>query len=369
MRRAHSGTGGAIGGAGTTPSLSTTSGRNRSRSGRTSRSARRPGAIAPRSPSPCQVAALQEAIASASRASTPASTARRTIELTWPSRAMCPGSRSSVQNAIRPGPNSCTSGSSASRFRAPDASRISSHMPARSRSRPSCGVVASWSDPIPAAAYACSRRPSTPGAWPSTCSAPSRPSFASSSGSPAITPGKFIISARPSTLRRRSRPSRSPVVSARRGDSNRDAGTHDGAMKNTSSGRSAQASASQCTPSVPSTFAISWGSATTDVVPNGSTSLANSSTSSIDDSRCRCASIRPGTTYRPPASSVSRPRYSPTPAIQPSHTATSASSHSRVYTDSTRPPCTTRSAGSSPRATASRRVRSVMAAKSTRFLF
>ena len=42
--------------------------------------------------------------------------------------------------------------------------------------------------------------PSTPGAWPSTCSAPSRPSFASSSGSPAITPGKFIISARPSTL-------------------------------------------------------------------------------------------------------------------------------------------------------------------------
>src|SRR6266576_4342873 len=37
----------------------------------------------------------------------------------------------------------------------------------------------------------------------------------------------------------------------------------------------------------------------------------------------------------------------------------SASSHSRVKTESTRPPRTTRSAGSSPRATASRRARSI----------
>jgi hypothetical protein len=43
---------------------------------------------------------------------------------------------------------------------------------------------------------------------------------------------------------------------------------------------------SQWTPSVPSTFAISCGSATTTVVPNGSTSCANSSTRSFDDSRC-----------------------------------------------------------------------------------
>ena len=52
-------------------------------------------------------------------------------------------------------------------------------------------------------------------------------------------------------------------------------------MKKTSSGRRAQTSWSQCTPSVPSTFAISWGSATTAVVPSGSTSRANSSTSSL----------------------------------------------------------------------------------------
>ena len=62
---------------------------------------------------------------------------------------------------------------------------------------------------------------------------------------------------------------------------------------------SAQTSISQCTPSVPRTFAISCGSATTEVVPNGSTSRANSSTSSFDDSRCMCASMKPGTTQRP----------------------------------------------------------------------
>ena len=65
-------------------------------------------------------------------------------------------------------------------------------------------------------------------------------------------------------------------------------------MKKTSSGRSPQTSSSQCTPSVPSTLAISCGSATTVVVPSGSTSRANSSTSSFDDSRCMCASTKPG---------------------------------------------------------------------------
>ena len=48
---------------------------------------------------------------------------------------------------------------------------------------------------------------------------------------PETTPGKFIISARPSTFRRRSSPSRSPGVSSRRGDSKLEAGTHDEAMK------------------------------------------------------------------------------------------------------------------------------------------
>ena len=43
-------------------------------------------------------------------------------------------------------------GASAVRFRAIDASRMSSQMPARSRSRPSSSVSASWSERIPAAA-------------------------------------------------------------------------------------------------------------------------------------------------------------------------------------------------------------------------
>src|SRR5215208_679406 len=198
----------------------------------------------------------------------------------------------------------------------------------------------------------------TPGACPSTCRAPGSASFASSCSSPETTPGKFIISARPITRRRRRRPSRSPGENGRRGDSNCEAGTLEEAMKKTSSGRPPQMSSSQCTPSVPSTFAISCGSTTTVVVPSGSTSRANSSTSSFVVSRCMCASTKPGTTKRPEASSSSAPSYSPSPATWPSTIATSASSHSRVKTEKTRPPRRTRSAGSSPRATASRRERS-----------
>ena len=47
--------------------------------------------------------------------------------------------------------------------------------------------------------------------------------------------------------------------------------------------------------------------------------------------------------------------------MKPSTIATSASSHSRVNTERTRPPRTTRSAGSSPRATARRRARALIA--------
>ena len=227
---------------------------------------------------------------------------------------MSSGSRSSVQKAIRSVPYSSTSGRRSTRFRAIDASRISSHMPARSRWRPSSTVSASWSERMPEAAYAFSALPRTPGACPSTCAAPSSASFSSSAGSPAMTPGKFIISARPITRRRRRRPWRSPAVSGRRGDSKADAGTHDDAVKYTSRGRPEQTSSSQWMPSVPRTFAISCGSATTAVVPIGNTRRANSSTSSFVDSRCMCASMKPGTTYAPPTSSVSCPSYSPRPA-------------------------------------------------------
>ena len=88
-------------------------------------------------------------------------------------------------------------------------------------------------------------------------------------------------------------------MNGRRGDSKPEAGTHEEAVKKTSSGRSSQTSTSQWTPSVPRTFAISCGSATTAVVPSGSTSRANSDGSSFDVSRCRCASMKPGTTYAP----------------------------------------------------------------------
>ena len=110
-----------------------------------------------------------------------------------------------------------------------------------------------------------------------------------------MTPGKFIISATPIVRLRRNRLSMSPVVNGRRGDSKREAGTHDEAMTKTSSGMSSQQSRSQWMPSVPSTFAISWGSATTAVVPWARTARANSSTMSLDDSMCMWASTNPGT--------------------------------------------------------------------------
>ena len=59
------------------------------------------------------------------------------------------------------------------------------------------------------------------------------------------------------------------------------------------------ASSSQRTPSAPSTLAISCGSQTTAVVPRATTTRANSAGSSLEDSTCTCASIRPGTTKRP----------------------------------------------------------------------
>src|SRR5438132_5575013 len=105
-------------------------------------------------------------------------------------------------------------------------------------------------------------------------------------------------------------------------------------------------------PSVPSTLAISWGSATTAVVPCARTARANSSTISLDDSMCMCASMKPGTRYAPETSSRSPPSYRPSPTTWPSLTATSTSSHSFVNTERTWPPDSTRSAGSSPRATA-----------------
>src|SRR5229473_7656914 len=206
---------------------------------------------------------------------------------------------------------------------------------------------------MPAARYALRAGPRTPGACPSTWSVRPVVSLATSASSPAITPGKFIISATPIVRWRRRRLSMSPVVNGRRGDSKRDAGTQEDAMTYTSRGRSVQQSRSQWMPSVPSTLAISCGSATTAVVPCASTARANSSTISLEDSMCMWASIKPGTRKAPETSRRSRPpSYRPSPTTWPSLMATSTSSHSLVNTESTLPPASTRSAGSSPRATA-----------------
>jgi len=59
---------------------------------------------------------------------------------------------------------------------------------------------------------------------------------ASTSGSPAMTPGKFIISATPSARGCRNTARISSGPNGPTGDSKSDAGTHDGAITNTSSG-------------------------------------------------------------------------------------------------------------------------------------
>src|SRR2546421_10908958 len=62
--------------------------------------------------------------------------------------------------------------------------------------------------------------------------------------------------------------------------------------------------------------------------------------------------MKPGTRYAPETSSRSPPSYRPSPTTWRSLPATSTSSHSFVNTERTWPPDSTRSAGSSPRATA-----------------
>ena len=59
-------------------------------------------------------------------------------------------------------------------------------------------------------------------------------------------------------------------------------------------------------PATPQTLAISWGSATTSVVPQGSTALAKFCGVSMVDSMCRWASMRPGTRGRFLQSTTSR---------------------------------------------------------------
>ena len=149
VRRTNSGIGGRENGsarpsdATSRPSFHTRAGRNVSRSSSSTRSARRPGAIAPRSSRPCARAGCSVAMSSASSAATPSSTAIRHIWSMCPSRYSRSGSRSSVQNAQCCGPYCFTSGSRSRRLWAFDASRISTHIPRWRFSSASANVVAS----------------------------------------------------------------------------------------------------------------------------------------------------------------------------------------------------------------------------------
>ncbi len=218
---------------------------------------------------------------------------------------MCSGSRSSVQKAIRDGPYSSASGTSARRLRAADASRISNHIPARSRSRPSSTVEASWSDADPGRGVGVQLALRGRRARARRRGGRARASRARTAR-PRRRPGSSSSRRAPSTRCRWSSPSRSPIVSSRHGDSNDDAGTHDEAMKyvpRAGSGRTRR-SASARRPCRGRSRSRA-GRRPPPSFPSGSTSRANSSTSSFDDSRCTCASTKPGTTYRPVASSVS----------------------------------------------------------------
>ena len=102
------------------------------------------------------------------------------------------------------------------------------------------------------------------------------------------------------------------------------AGTQEGSMNRTSTGRSSVACSMYSMPSVPMTLAISWGSVMTVVVPWGSTARANSLGLTSELSRWMWASTKPGSTILPETSTSTLPWYSPMPTIKPSATAISA---------------------------------------------
>ena len=85
-------------------------------------------------------------------------------------------------------------------------------------------------------------------------------------------------------------------------------GTQEGASRSTRRGSPAVCSSMYAIPSSPITLPISWGSASTVVVPWGSTASANPLGSSILLSICTWVSISPGTAYFPPPSYSFRPR-------------------------------------------------------------
>ena len=253
-------------------------------------------------------AGFSVAITSASSGATPSATASRTIELTCPSSAMCSGSRSSVQNAIRCGPYSADERDQVAQVAR--ARRLADQQP-----HPGAQPLAALLDRVrlvvgadPGGRVRVERLAEHARRVAVDVRRAVEPSFASSCGSPPMTPGKFIISASPSTRRRRSSASRSPRrerpprrLEHRRRHRRRG---HEVDVEREPVGRRRGASARRRCRARSRSRA---GRRRPRSCPSGSTSRANSSTSSFDDSRWRCESTKPGTTQRPAASTISLP--------------------------------------------------------------
>src|SRR5512136_2803247 len=198
--------------------------------------------------------------------------------------------------------------------------------------------------------YAFRGFPERPGAWPSRIR--ERESFRPTSASPESTPGTSIISPRPMTPSLPRNPRRSAAERVAPPGSPGAEGTQEGSMRRISRGVREASLMRYSIPGTPATFAISWGSAMTVVVPWLRTARANSEGTRREDSGWTWASTRPGTTRAPPRSWVSAPRYSPVPTTIPPVTAKEVSVQEQSRGLNRVPPWKTASAGSSPRADA-----------------
>ena len=217
-------------------------------------------------------------------------------------------------------------------------------------------------------------RPVRPGQWPSRWRRRKASSLARTPGSPATTPGKFITSARPSTRGSASSAARS-AASSRAPDGFESRGRHAGrGVDPMSSGARSASRSMKRMPWRPRTLPISCGSVTTVVTPRGTTARANSAGGTMELSIWTWASIRPGATKRPSRSITRSALRGPLGPLQlgpsqpgsshpttiPAATAMSAEWISPDMTLTRRALRNSRSTGSSPRAAARARGRSVI---------
>ena len=264
------------------------------------------------------------AICRACHTGSPSLIASRTIAFTPPSFIRSPGWRSSAQKQQKRLLWSLITGSSASKLWAAEPSLIMRYIPAAKRSSASSTVTHSWSESTPAAAYPISSLPLSIGAWPSTkWWGPIIFSLSQTVLDSLSTPGTSISSPNPRTRLSFRKGLNSLELRTAPASSSGVAGTQDGNINFICKGRSSEVSSMYWIPVSPPTLAISWGSATTVVVPIGTTAWANPKGVSIELSIWTWESIKPGVMYFPWRSISFSPSYWPRPAIYPSCTAIS----------------------------------------------